>query len=153
MTAVALDAAPPPPATVVSGGAPRGAEVPDLHRIVNEWDAVIAHLRGTGRELLAALLGRVQPSAVTAAGLLTLECDDPGDIPVVSDGLSHVTEALRAVIPGIARVQIKPPAEGAQSSRERLTTEGVKQERVALLSKQDPVLGAAVTALDLELLE
>ena len=127
--------------------------VPELHRIVSEWDSVIANLRDRKRELLAALLDRVQPIAVTAAGLLTIECDDPGDFPVITDGLPQVTEALRDVIAGITRVQVRPPAEGTRSGRERLTTEAVKTERVARLSKQDPVLGAAVDALDLELLD
>ncbi|HYW50756.1 MAG TPA: hypothetical protein VE861_09130, partial [Gemmatimonadaceae bacterium] len=128
--------------------------VPDLHHIVDDWDAVLTALKAHGRGMLAALLGRVQPTAVTANGLLTLECDDAGDYPVVTDGLVQVTDALREVIPSITRVQVRPPADGAPvAARERLTTEGVKQERVAALSKQDPVLGAAVAALDLELLE
>jgi DNA polymerase-3 subunit gamma/tau len=128
--------------------------MPDLHRVLDDWDTVIVALKGQGRGMLAALLDRVQPTAVTAGGLLTLECDDPGDYPVVTDGLPQVTDALRAVMPAITRVQVKPPADGVPDApRARLTTEGVKQERVAALSKQDPVLGAAVEALDLELLE
>ncbi len=138
----------PPPAV-----APTGAAVPDLHRVVDEWDGVIAALRERKREMLAALLARVSPVAVTAAGLLTLACEDAGDYPVVTDGLPQITEALREVLPAITRVQVRPPADGAPASRERLTTEGVRQERIAMLSKQDPVLGAAVEALDLELLE
>ncbi len=148
----ATKASPPPTAPAVDQPIPAVA-VPELHRIVSEWDSVIANLRDRKRELLAALLDRVQPIAVTAAGLLTIECDDPGDFPVIADGLSQVTEALRDVIVGITRVQVRPPADGSRSGRERLTTEGVKTERVALLSKQDPVLGAAVDALDLELLD
>lgn len=130
-----------------------GVPIPELHRIIDDWDAVIGVLKVQGRGMLAALLARVQPTAVTASGLLTLECDDPGDYPVVTDGLTQVTDALRDVMPAITRVQVKPPADGVPASRERLTTEGVKQERVASLSRQDPVLGAAVEALDLELLE
>ena len=129
------------------------AAVPDLHRIVDDWDSVITVLRTQGRGMLAALLARVQPTAVTSTGLLTIECDDPGDFPVVTDGLTQVTDALHDVMPSITRVQVKPPADGVPAARERLTTEGVKKERVALLTKNDPVLGAAVEALDLELLE
>ena len=129
------------------------ATVPDLHRIVDEWDAIIVVLKAQGRSMLAALLARVQPTAVTASGLLTIDCDDPGDFPVVDDGLAQITDALREAIPAITRVQVKPPADGVPATRERLTTAAVKQERVASLSKQDPVLGAAVEALDLELLE
>ncbi|MDQ6719043.1 MAG: DNA polymerase III subunit gamma/tau [Gemmatimonadota bacterium] len=42
----------------------------------------------------------------------------------------------------------------AQSdSRERITTEALKQERIGKLRQQDPALGAAIDALDLELLD
>ncbi len=42
----------------------------------------------------------------------------------------------------------------AQSdSRQRITTEALKQERIGKLRKQDPALGAAIDALDLELLD
>jgi DNA polymerase III subunit gamma/tau len=125
----------------------------DLHRVLDDWDSVIAALKGQGRGMLAALLARVQPSAVTSSGLLTIVCDDPGDFPVVTEALPQLTEALRDAVPSIVRVQVKPPADGAPTTRERLTTEAVKQERVASLTKQSPVLGAAVDALDLELLE
>jgi hypothetical protein len=36
---------------------------------------------------------------------------------------------------------------------ERLTTETVKSERMATLTRRDPVLGAAIEALDLDLIE
>ena len=127
--------------------------VPELHWIVDQWDSVIKALKDQGRGLLAAILDRVQPIAVTAGGLLTLECDDPGDFPVVTDGLPQLSDALREVLPVITRVQVRPPADGVPTSRERLTTEGVKQERIAAMTKQQPILGSAVDALDLELLE
>ena len=148
----AASAEPAPAAAPVNASVSASA-VPDIHRIVDQWDTIITALKAQGRAMLAALLARVQPTAVTAAGLLTIECDDPGDFPVVTDGLSQIAEALRDAMPGITRLQVKPPPDGVPATRERVTTESVKQERVASLSKQDPVLGAAVEALDLELLE
>ena len=145
-------AAPPSAPTALAPVKPDASPV-DLRLVVDEWDAVIGALKNQGRSMLAALLERVQPTAVTATGLLTLECDDPGDFPVVTDALPQVVDALRSVIPAITRIQVKPPADGVPATRERLTTEAVKQQRVASLSKQDPVLGAAVETLDLELLE
>ena len=42
----------------------------------------------------------------------------------------------------------------AQSdTRQRITTEALKQERIGKLRMQDPALGAAIDALDLELLD
>jgi DNA polymerase III subunit gamma/tau len=38
-------------------------------------------------------------------------------------------------------------------SRQRITTEALKEERIGRLRKQDPALGAAIDALDLELLD
>ena len=143
----------PAPAAAPVNAAVSASAVPEIHRIVDQWDTIITALKAQGRSMLAALLARVQPTAVTAAGLLTIECDDPGDFPVVTDGLSQIAEALRDAMPGITRLQVKPPPDGVPATRERVTTESVKQERVASLSKQDPVLGAAVEALDLELLE
>jgi DNA polymerase III subunit gamma/tau len=49
------------------------------------------------------------------------------------------------------RSQLDQAATG--SSRERLTTEAVRQERLAMLRAQDPVLDAAVRELDLDLLD
>jgi len=140
----------PAPAAPSEAGS---ATVPDLHRIVDAWDSVMAALREKGRGMIAAMLARVQPVAVSAGGLLTLECDDPGDYPVVADGLPQVADALRDLLPAITRLQVRPPADGVPATRERLTTEGVKQERVASLARQDPILGAAVEGLDLELME
>ena len=148
----AASAEPAPAAAPVNASVSASA-VPEIHRIVDQWDTIITALKAQGRSMLAALLARVQPTAVTAAGLLTIECDDPGDFPVVTDGLSQIADALRDAMPGITRLQVKPPPDGVPATRERVTTESVKQERVASLSKQDPVLGAAVEALDLELLE
>ncbi|HEX6574203.1 MAG TPA: DNA polymerase III subunit gamma/tau [Gemmatimonadaceae bacterium] len=61
----------------------------------------------------------------------------------------------------------QPPVSGSRSpdwkaefdqgarggTKERLTTEGVRQERLAMLRKQDPVLDEAVKELDLDLLD
>jgi hypothetical protein len=49
------------------------------------------------------------------------------------------------------RSQLDQAASGA--GRERLTTEAVRQERLAMLRAQDPVLDAAVRELDLDLLD
>jgi hypothetical protein len=54
----------------------------------------------------------------------------------------------------------KPPSWKAEfdqtassGSRERLTTEGVRQERLAMLRSNDPLLDEAVRELDLDLLD
>jgi hypothetical protein len=41
----------------------------------------------------------------------------------------------------------------SSSTRERLTTEAVREERLKMLRAQDPVLDAAVRELDLDLLD
>ncbi len=49
---------------------------------------------------------------------------------------------------------VRADAAGAGGGpQQRLTAEGIKAERVASLARRDPVLGAAIAALDLDLLD
>jgi DNA polymerase III subunit gamma/tau len=147
--------APPSVRTVPSAPASpaAGAAIPDLSRIVDQWDAIIAELQRSGRMVLAALLPQVQPVAITASGLLTLACDDAGDAPVLMDAVAQVGDAVRVVFPAVTRVQVQPPPDGAPITRERVTTEAVRQDRLRSLTSRSPLLGEAIDALDLELLE
>jgi hypothetical protein len=40
-----------------------------------------------------------------------------------------------------------------RAPQQRLTAEGIRAERLASLARRDPVLGAAIAALDLDLLD
>ncbi|HEX6051739.1 MAG TPA: hypothetical protein VFZ21_20870, partial [Gemmatimonadaceae bacterium] len=59
---------------------------------------------------------------------------------------------VRNVFPAIQRIVVTRP-EGASAAPRRVTEEEMRAQRMASLRKKDPVLGAAIDALDLELLD
>ena len=67
-------------------------------------------------------------------------------------GRDDVLAAVQLVHPGATRVVVRAP-QGAGPPTERLTTENVRAERITALSRRDPVLGAAIDALDLDLVD
>ena len=83
--------------------------------------------------------------------------DIPAD-PVVSSPappLRVTPPSGQSSISSVAPAKWKEQFDQSASSgaRERLTTEGVRQERLAMLRSKDPVLDAAVRELDLDLLD
>ena len=68
--------------------------------------------------------------------------------------VSWLVDALRSLFSGVERVVLRrPDRPTAAVPRERLTSEGVKAQRLAALRKKDPLLGAAIDALDLDLVD
>ena len=59
---------------------------------------------------------------------------------------------LRKWLGGVQRVVV-PPAEGTAAPPARLTDEMVRTERLTALRKSDPLLGAAIDALDLDVVD
>jgi hypothetical protein len=57
---------------------------------------------------------------------------------------------LRQWFGGVQRVAVRP-ATGDATPPARLTDEMVRSERLTALRRRDPVLGAAIDALDLDL--
>jgi hypothetical protein len=92
--------------------------------------------------------------AVNAQGAVLVEFDEPNDIyeRAFESAKEELVGALRSLFSGVERVVLRrPDRPSAAASRERLTSEGVKAQRLAALRKKDPLLGAAIDALDLDL--
>jgi DNA polymerase-3 subunit gamma/tau len=144
----------PAPAPRPAERPPSGARAPDLNVLVERWDEVVAHVRGSGRGILAAALEQAAPVAVSGAGSVTLEVEDEASGPVVEAGHGDITAALRATFGVADRVIVRRSGSGSTPPAAlRVTHESVKSDRVANLRKRDAVLGAAIDALDLDLLE
>jgi len=61
---------------------------------------------------------------------------------------------LTTIFPAIDRIVIaKPEGASVTGAPRRVTEEEIRAQRIASLRKRDPVLGAAIDALDLELLD
>jgi hypothetical protein len=120
---------------------------------------VLDDLRAAGRRVLATSLERTRPAELREGTLFV--ASDPPD-----GGVDHAIDAgadgLLAVVRGrwstIRRVSSAvglsaSPAGTPVAKPERLTTQGVREQRIRALTASDPLLAAAVETLDLELLD
>jgi DNA polymerase III subunit gamma/tau len=125
----------------------------DLNRLAEVWDDVLARVRRAGKIVLAAALEHTVPVAVTAAGDVALQIDasHEGLEPAIDANAADLVRALGEFFTGVARIQLRGAAGGAPPRR--LTEEAIRDQRISSLRKKDPVLDAAIDALDLELLE
>ncbi|MBM3906735.1 MAG: DNA polymerase III subunit gamma/tau [Gemmatimonadetes bacterium] len=157
------DSAPatPPAAAPRAAAEPRAVAAPadlaapapviavEINRLAEFWDDVVDTVRRSGRGTLASILDHATPQAVSGAGVVTIAVDTDVHADVLTQGAEHVLAALRARFTGVTRVAVQ--AQQA-APRERLTEENVLARRVEQLRKRDPVLDAAIDALDLRLL-
>ncbi|HKO15447.1 MAG TPA: hypothetical protein VJU87_04360, partial [Gemmatimonadaceae bacterium] len=90
-----------------------------------------------------------------AAGELTIALDEPNPFlqEALEGGRAELAGALRHWFPDIARVQVRAGGPDGAAAPRRLTDEMLRKERIAALWKRDPVLGAAIDALDLDVLD
>jgi hypothetical protein len=109
-------------------------------------------LRDAGKPLLATALQHASPISVTARGDVTIELDEPNDFyaRAVSDGRNEIIAVLREWFAGVERVQLRRDDSVVAAPPQRLTDEMVRAQRLAALRKRDPLLGAAIDVLDLE---
>ncbi len=145
-----------PPAT---SAPPAGARADlDATTLADRWGAVIEYLRaGQGKRLLAVALEHVEPLLGADPGEVVLRFTDPAQAYIheraIEAGRADLIAALRENLTGVDRVRLEPPNAIAPAPPRRLTAASAKAEQVATLRKKDAVLGAAIDALDLELLE
>jgi DNA polymerase-3 subunit gamma/tau len=141
------------PANVLADATPApasGTEPLDVNRLAERWDDIIAELRAAGRSLVAQLLEETTPAAVTADGTVTLDAETEMTVRGLGEAQATVLEALRKHFAGVSKISVR--AVGA-APRRRYDASSVKAERTETLRKADPLLAAAIDALDLELLE
>jgi DNA polymerase-3 subunit gamma/tau len=144
-------------AEVVSRPAPRPVVVADgpleLSKVTGRWDELVERLRG-GKPMLASALEHASPVAVTMNGVLTIELDESNDIfaHAITSGRPEIAAALGEWFSGVERIELRRD-EAAATPPKRLTDEMVRAERIASLKKRDPVLRAAIDALDLDVVD
>ncbi|HEV8495631.1 MAG TPA: hypothetical protein VGQ56_02130, partial [Gemmatimonadaceae bacterium] len=129
------------------------AETLDLNKVAGRWDAVVERIRAAGKPTAASALEHASPVAVTATGTVTIELDESNDIfaHAITTSRAEIVDALREWFPGVQKVELRRDEQAPVSPPKRLTDEMVRAERIASLRKRDPVLGAAIDALDLEI--
>jgi len=103
--------------------------------------------------MLSSALAHAMPASLTANGLLVLELDEPNDIYThsIHSARTDVLTALREWFPSLDRVELRRDEQSpAAAPPKRLTDEMIRADRIASLRKRDPVLNAAIDALDLD---
>jgi hypothetical protein len=125
---------------------------PDVNRVAERWEDLAAGLRAAGKSMAATALEHAAPVTVTARGDVTIALDEAN--PIYEQALETVKGELAALLRqwfgGVQRVAVRASAEGAAPPA-RLTDEMVRSDRLAALRRRDPVLRAAIDALDLDL--
>ena len=148
---------PPRPAPVA---APASDTPPSLEALRARWNAVADAVRSAGRGMLAEAVRRVRPASLDASGMLTL-MHDPGDdtfSTAVEQGRDAVLSAIAATVGPVRGFRLESEesevaAPAVARSGKRITAQDVKTETIGRLAQRDPLLAAAVEALDLELLD
>lgn len=146
-------AAPPKPAPQpVARPASVGGATLDLNAVAGRWDALVERIRENGKPMLASALAHASPVAVTGAGVVTLELDEPNDIFVhaITSARADIAAALGEWFAKVERVELRRDDRAPAGPPKRLTDEMIRAERIAALRKRDPLLNAAIDALDLE---
>jgi DNA polymerase III subunit gamma/tau len=129
-----------------------GSEPLDLTKLTGRWDGLVERVRASGKGMLATALEHSAPVAVSATGVVTIELDEPNDFYVraINDARVAIADSLREWFAGIDRIELRRDEQAPSAPPKRLTDEMVRAERIAALKKRDPVLSAAIDALDLE---
>ncbi len=123
----------------------------DLNKITAMWDEMVERVRAT-KPMLATALSHALPAAVNAAGVVTIEPDEPNDIYIhaINSSRPEIVAMLRERFAGVERVEVRRDDQSVATPPKRLTDEMVRAERVAALRRRDPLLDAAIEALDLD---
>jgi DNA polymerase-3 subunit gamma/tau len=143
---------PPPPVSAVGAPSVPAAPPPDVGRVAERWEDLVAALRAAGKGVCATALEHAAPVTINARGDLTIALDEANPIyeQAIEAAKVEVAGALRQWFGGVQRVAVRP-AVGGTAPPTRLTDEMVRSERLSALRRRDPVLGAAIDALDLDL--
>lgn len=158
--AAVRDATPPvvrervPAPPVVADAAPTkpALQALEINRLVEHWEAIVDGIVRDGRALLGAALGHATPTAVTAAGVVTLTVDVAAQAELIEQQEAAILASIRKRFDNVARLNVQA-APGEITAPRRLNETAVKADRMQMLRKQSKLLDAAVDALDLELLD
>jgi len=127
--------------------------IPSINLITERWDDIVASLAST-RMLLAPFLEQAVPSALSAAGVLTVRAEDEAAADALEMAKADMLAVVQGLFPAVERVVVgRPNGPSVSGSHRRVTEEEIREQRITSLRKRDPVLGAAIDALDLELLD
>jgi DNA polymerase-3 subunit gamma/tau len=152
--AVRTDVSENPPGAAKPLGKP-SAEPLDVSKVAGRWDELVAKIRSDGKRVLASALEHALPVAVTAAGDITIELDEPNEFiaQAIEAGRGETLAVLRQWFADARGVRLRQNPDRASAPPARVTDQMVRTDRLNSLRKRDPILGAAIDALDLDVVD
>jgi DNA polymerase-3 subunit gamma/tau len=144
--------APAPAAGPIRVVASAGTASIDVNRLTERWDMLVERMRELEQPMLATALSHASPLAVTASGVVTIALDEPNDFYAhsITNGRAEMLAELRKWFSNVERIELRRDDSAPAAPPKRMTDEMVRVERLAALKKRDPLLRAAIEALDLE---
>ncbi len=136
-----------------------GAPPPDLERLRRDWECAGKEMIARGRGMVAQALNRMLPAAVTSDGSVVLEYarEDDHFAQAVHKARRDVLQVLQSCFGAVHAFTLREvgtDAEPGQATKtKRLEADDIRKERLAQLTSRDPLLDAAVRALDLKMLD
>jgi hypothetical protein len=126
----------------------------DVNQLTERWDELVERMRQGGKTLLATALAHCVPQAVTARGDVVVRLEEANDFfaQAIESNRIELLGILREWFTGVERLQLVRDESGAAAPK-RMTDEMIRAERLGALRKRDPVLGAAIDALDLDVVD
>ena len=152
MAAPAREPAKPQPA-------PRVAPPPALDTVLERWSDVSEMIRRNGRGMVAQAVQWLRPLEVTNTGMLVLGYAHTDDTwaSAAEKARGDIMAALQGCFDGVTGFMLRAQHASSNSTHadsstaRRITAHDVKKEKLDALTASDPLLDAAVRALDLEL--
>ena len=144
----------PRPNPVPATGKRSPVSASDLNAVAGVWDDMIASIR-RDRPFIATLLEHALPTSTTGSGVLLLQVETPAVQEGLTAKASEVITTMSSWLAGLTKIQVRLAGADARTSTPapRMTVEMARADTVAMLRKSDPVLSAAIDALDLDLID
>ena len=138
--------------------APSVAPPPALDTVLERWSDVSEMIRRNGRGMVAQAVQWLRPLEVTNTGMLVLGYAHTDDTwaRAAESARGDIMAALQGCFEGVTGFSLRAQhasgnATADSSNARRITAHDVKKEKLDALTASDPLLDAAVRALDLEL--
>ncbi len=105
--------------------------------------------------MLVAALEQTAPELGADSSVVLLRLAERNEIfgRALQAGREDVVRALRSVWPRVEQIAVAEPGEGGGGAPQRLSVAALRAEQLAALRKRDALLGAAIDALNLEVIE
>jgi hypothetical protein len=135
---------------------PAGAAAIDAEALRARWPDIIAMVRRDRHApMLVAALEQTVPDLGADTSVVVLRLAERNEIftRALQAGREDIVRALRGAWPRVEQIAVVEPGGSGGGVPQRLSVAALRADQLAALRKRDAVLGAAIDALNLEVIE